>query len=270
MGLLVAASLLHASLAEAQVARRAQLTGRILKEAPLYLFPDSTRQPLVIMEAGVVVEVHRREGAWVNVTVEGSQLGRRTGYVEARLIEVVAQDESNSVPPRLTAATTVPPTTAETVAQVAPFQPPQPASAPRGQPQNSSARALRTAGAAESFQSARINVTAEDKTREFDVIVRYEPSALVIVDKKSGEATKTFPYADMKGAEYSYAKSPRWKTAIFVSPLFLFTSGKKHWFLVQGPGDYALLHLDKSNYRLILAAFEARTGLKVETVADTK
>ena len=66
-----------------------------------------------------------------------------------------------------------------------------------------------------------------------------------------------------RSAEYSYAKSPRWKTAIFVSPLFLFTSGKKHWFLVQGEGDYALLHLDKSNYRLILAAFEARSGLKV-------
>jgi hypothetical protein len=34
--------------------------------------------------------------------------------------------------------------------------------------------------------------------------------------------------------------------AIFVSPLFLFTSEKKHWFLVQGTGDYALLHLDRA------------------------
>ena len=123
---------------------------------------------------------------------------------------------------------------------------------------------------AEAFQKSKISVTIDDKTRESDVIVRYEPAALVIVDKGSGAAAKTFPYAELKSAEYSYAKNPRWKTAIFVSPLFLFTSGKKHWFLVQGDGDYALLHLDKSNYRLILAAFEARTGLNVETVADAK
>jgi hypothetical protein len=122
----------------------------------------------------------------------------------------------------------------------------------------------------ETFQKSKISVTVGDKTKEFDVIVRYDPSSLAIMDKGSGQTTRTFSYGEIKGAEYSYAKSPRWKTALLVSPLFLFTSGKKHWFLVQGTGDYALLHLDKSNYRLILAAFEARTGLKVETVTDTK
>lgn len=123
---------------------------------------------------------------------------------------------------------------------------------------------------AEAFQKSRISVTVGDKTKESDVIVRYDPSSLAIMGKNSGQTIKTFPYGEIRGGEYSYAKSPRWKTALFVSPLFLFTSGKKHWFLVQGSGDYALLHLDKSNYRLILAAFESRTGLKVETVTDTK
>jgi hypothetical protein len=238
----------------------AQATGRIIKNAPMYLLPDASRQPLLVMEAGALVEVHRREGGWLNVTVEGSQMGRRTGYVDARLIEVFERQAPE--PPRITAATAIPPRTPEEpISRAAPAQTqatPTPAATPR------------VIGKTETFQKSRISMTVDDRTRESDVIVRYEPNALVIVDKKTAEATKTFPYAEMKGAEYSYSKNPRWKTAIFVSPLFLFTSGKKHWFLVQGESDYALLHLDKSNYRLILAAFEARTGLKIETVADTK
>jgi hypothetical protein len=241
-------------------AQGAQVLGRIIKDAPLFLVADATRQPLLIMEAGVFVDVHRREGNWVQVTVSGSRFGQRTGYVEARFIEVEKNEPVTAL--RGTAAETIPPKkseeTSKPVASVA---------------QNLSSRpapATRVIGTTETFQRSTINLTVEDKTRELDVIVRYEPSALVIVDKRTGAATKTYPYGDLQSAEYSYAKNPRWKTAIFVSPLFLFTSGKKHWFLVQGTGDYALLHLDKSNYRLILAAFEARTGLKVETVTDTK
>jgi hypothetical protein len=74
----------------------------------------------------------------------------------------------------------------------------------------------------------------------------------------------------MDSAEYSYAKSPRWKTAILVSPFFLFTSGKSTGFSCRARATTRCFHLDKSNYRVILAAFEARTRLEVETVADTK
>lgn len=48
--------------------------------------------------------------------------------------------------------------------------------------------------------------------------------------------------------EDSYAKSPRWK------------SGK----------DFAVWRLDKNNYRIILPTFEARTGKRVEAVAEDK
>jgi len=40
--------------------------------------------------------------------------------------------------------------------------------------------------------------------------------------------------------------------------------------MVQTQTDYALIQLDKTNYKLIVAAFETRTGKKVETVADSK
>jgi hypothetical protein len=122
----------------------------------------------------------------------------------------------------------------------------------------------------ETFGKARLTMQVGDKTRAVDVSVNYEPTAMVIVDRNTGQALRTLPYTDMKGGEYSFAKSPRWKTAILVSPLFLFTSGQKHWLLAQGQTEYALLHLDKSNYRMVIASFETRTGKKVEAVGDNK
>ena len=64
---------------------------------------------------------------------------------------------------------------------------------------------------------------------------------------------KDFAYANFKGAEYSYSKSPRWKSGLFISPFLFLCSGKKHWLLMKTADDYATLRLDKSNYKLILA-----------------
>lgn len=123
---------------------------------------------------------------------------------------------------------------------------------------------------AEVFLKAKLSLNEGEKTRQVDVALTYNDKALVVVDRKSGAPVKSFAYAEVKSAEYSYGKSPRWKTAIFVSPLFLFTSGKKHWFMIQGGSDYGVMQLDKSNYKMILAAFETKTGKKIEIVADNK
>ena len=56
---------------------------------------------------------------------------------------------------------------------------------------------------------------------------------------------------------------------MFALPLF-FMKGKKQWLTIGGEGDFALLQLDKSNYKIILPAFEARSGIRVVTVADDK
>ena len=65
-----------------------QLTGVIVQNAPLLLLPEKGRSPLLIMEKGVAVQVIRREGDWFNVTVQGSQWGERTGYVEAKYLQL--------------------------------------------------------------------------------------------------------------------------------------------------------------------------------------
>jgi hypothetical protein len=122
----------------------------------------------------------------------------------------------------------------------------------------------------EAFTKAKFSVTEGDKTKQVDVTIKLDSNSFLLLDAKNTKTLKTIPLKDVKSVEYSYAKSPRWKTGLLISPVFLFTPGKKHWLNVQGNGDYALIQLDKSNYKLILAAVEAKSGKKVETVTDKK
>ena len=126
------------------------------------------------------------------------------------------------------------------------------------------------AAAQDIFKDAKLNVQKGDKTEQVDVVLRYEPTELVVANNdKSKPALKTIVYADVKGAEYSYAKTPRWKSGIFISPFFLFTSGKKHWLMVQSNNaEFAVLQLDKSNYRMVVAELEAKIGRKVDVSGD--
>ena len=120
------------------------------------------------------------------------------------------------------------------------------------------------------FDKAALSVQINGKTESVETFLRFDGDSIDVVAKKSKATIKSYAYPDVKSLEYSYGKSPRWKTAIFVSPLFLFTSGKKHWVLMQGPDDFAMLRLDKSNYKMVLATLESKTGKKVELSGDEK
>lgn len=120
------------------------------------------------------------------------------------------------------------------------------------------------------FDKSHLSVQINGETESVETFLRFDGDSFDIVSKKSKQTIKSYAYPDIKSVEYSYAKSPRWKTAIFVSPLFLFTSGKKHWLLTHGSSDFAMLRLDKSNYKMILATLESKTGKTVETVGDEK
>lgn len=130
--------------------------------------------------------------------------------------------------------------------------------------------------AADQFSNIKLMVNTGDKADEQDAVLRIEDEALVI-RSKGGTILKTLPYATMKSMEYSYSKSPRWKSGaamavavgIFALPLF-FMKGKKHWLTTVSGEEFALLRLDKNNYKIIIPALEAKTGMKVETVAEEK
>jgi hypothetical protein len=131
--------------------------------------------------------------------------------------------------------------------------------------------------ASDQFHNAKLMVSTGEGTTPTDSIITLDNDTFTVRSKKGGATLKTLPYTCIKSAEYSYSKSPRWKSGavaalavgVFALPLF-FMKGKKHWLTIGGEGDFALLQLDKSNYKIILPAFEARSGIRVVTVADDK
>ena len=127
------------------------------------------------------------------------------------------------------------------------------------------------------YVNVKVMVQQDDKTESTDAVLVLEPDKLVIESKKTKAPIKSFPYASIKSAEYPYAKSPRWKSAIGLSIVCIvcgvataFMKGKKHWLTIGGTGDFAVIQLDKGNYKLIVPAFEAKSGVTVENVVEEK
>ena len=133
-----------------------------------------------------------------------------------------------------------------------------------------SARTAGTARQPRQFPNAQMTIADGEKTKQVDVTVSYTADTFQLLDKDTRKALKEFAYKSFVGGEYSYSKAPRWKSGVFISPFLFLSSGKKHWLLVKATDDYVMLRLDKVNYKLIIAEWETRTGLKVEAQGENK
>lgn len=119
------------------------------------------------------------------------------------------------------------------------------------------------------------------KSKETDAVLRIsETNFQIIPDKKSfSQHTKNFNFSDIKSADYSHSKKPMLSgggaiaTALLVGFIFalpfLFIKKKNHWLSVQTEKEFAVLKLDGSNYRAIIAEFETH-GVKVTEVKEEK
>ena len=129
----------------------------------------------------------------------------------------------------------------------------------------------------EVFDKVELLVPSGDKINEKSVRLNFSGDELQIISVANGTILKTFKYAEIKDAEYSYTKSPRWKTglglgaaSLLFPPLLLvalplgFSKHRRHWLTVRTENDYAVLKLSKKNRKLILPAFETKTGVDVK------
>ena len=136
---------------------------------------------------------------------------------------------------------------------------------------------------AEVFDKVEILVPDGDKIRERGVRLRFLENELQIETTADKKIFKTFKYAEIEDAEYSYSKNPRWKTglglgaaSIVFPPLLLiaiplgFSKHRRHWLTIRTGEDYAVLKLSKSNRKLILPAFETKTGVDVKGKGENK
>lgn len=133
------------------------------------------------------------------------------------------------------------------------------------------------------FEKIELLVPEGEKIREKNVRLRFTADALQIETTGDGQIYKTFKYDEIKGAEYSYTKNPRWKTglglgaaSVLFPPLFLiaiplgFSKHRRHWLTVKTETDFAVLKLSKNNRKLVLPAFETKTGVTVYGRGDSK
>ena len=134
-----------------------------------------------------------------------------------------------------------------------------------------------------SFQKVQMIERVGDKTTTRDVQVIFGEESMQVVSRKDRSVIRTLKYADIRRAEYSYSKVPRWKTGlglgiagVALPPLWLialplgFSKHRRHWFTVVTDGDFAVLKLSKSERKLFIPAFETRSGIAVTAVGEDK
>lgn len=133
-----------------------------------------------------------------------------------------------------------------------------------------------------SFGKTELMVPNGDRIDEKSVTVNFFDDRMTI-EAKSSAITKTFLYSDIRSAEYSYTKNPRWKTGLGLGaasfvfpPLFLvalplgFTKHRRHWLTIRTENDFAVLKLSKSTRKLLIPTFETRSGVRVEALGEDK
>ncbi len=140
-----------------------------------------------------------------------------------------------------------------------------------------------TSNKEEKYEKVQIMTSDGQKAKETSVRLRFLADEMQIESVSDGKLLKTFKYSTIKDAEYSYSKSPRWKTGLglgaasllFLPLLFVaipvgFTKHRRHWLTVKTENDYAVLKLSKGNRRFIIPALETRTGIAVKANGETK
>jgi hypothetical protein len=132
------------------------------------------------------------------------------------------------------------------------------------------------------FNKVELLVPNGNKTDEKSVVIVFNEDSMSI-EAKNSSLKKTFIYSEIRGAEYSYSKNPRWKTglglgaaSILFPPLLLiaiplgFSKHRRHWLTIRTDNDFAVLKLSKSNRKFIIPTFETKSGVKVEAVGEDK
>ena len=122
-----------------------------------------------------------------------------------------------------------------------------------------------------------------DNLRETSVRVVFEDEKMRVLSRANGAVLKEWSYAEIKSAEYSYTKKPRWKTGlglgaagVLFPPLLLiaipvgFTKHRRHWVTVRTDNDYAVLKVGKGVRKVFMPAFETRTSIEIKALGDDK
>ena len=137
------------------------------------------------------------------------------------------------------------------------------------------------------FKKVDTFTTEGSEEKKHDARLELDPDTRLvrIVDEKNGADKMIYasiPYDAITALSYSRSAHPRAKSGIALGVASLgigllvgfLAKGKKHWFTIEfegvakHPENYHYLRLDKGNYRQIMAAMGAATGLDVAVLEE--
>jgi hypothetical protein len=135
----------------------------------------------------------------------------------------------------------------------------------------------------ETFDNIELMQPNGDNLRETGVRVEFDDTTMRVISRSNRTVLKEWSYSDIKSAEYSYTKNPRWKTGLglgaasIVFPLLLFvaipvafTKHRRHWVTIRTENDYAVFKVGKGVRKLFMPAFETRTSVQIQALGDDK
>lgn len=143
--------------------------------------------------------------------------------------------------------------------------------------------ALGDRGSSTFFENIELMEPNGDKLRETSVRVVFDEKSMRVVSRSGGTVFKEWSYDEIKSAEYSYTKNPRWKTGIGLGaagmlfpPLLLiaipigFTKHRRHWVTIRTDKDFIVLKVGKGVRKVFMPTFETRTSVVIKALGDDK
>lgn len=143
--------------------------------------------------------------------------------------------------------------------------------------------ALLDTGPSTYFENIELMEPKGDRLRETSVRVVFDEKSMRVISRSGGEVVKEWRYDEIKSAEYSYTKNPRWKTgvglgaaSVLFPPLLLiaipigFTKHRRHWVTIRTDNDFAVLKVGKGVRKVFMPTFETRTSVVIKALGDDK
>ena len=123
------------------------------------------------------------------------------------------------------------------------------------------------------FKDVRLLVVVGTKAEEQPGVLNFGSGRVAIVGGESGATLGSIPYAELSYAYYQRAKDPKWSPVLAAPPGNVNLPGNlfspaRHWLTLQSRTSFLIARLNDSNWRQVLAAVTARTGLQVEYPAQ--
>ena len=247
----------------APAAAQAQDRAIVQVDTPVMLEPGlSGRPPLRVAAKGSTLTLLKNEGAWAQVQFQDPQFGLRTGYVQTKDVRL---DLAELRPLDLSVSPAPAPARLPTAA---------PASLPAATPPGAAARrgiSMQTM----TFRKVDYSemVGEDERRRSARLVLDPVARTLTFADEDGGEAKAVYasvPYDVITKIVYERAAHRRYTAGVLVNPLLFLTKAKKHWLTLEVKGvptlpqGFLYARLDKDNYRQVLSALRAGTGLTIE------